>query len=181
MNVGYEKEKINLSSDELDFLKKLSNELKTQDNLATRKPVVWRIQDEREKLVDVDGGDRTVLVLEDLYYCDDPDVYEKLKDDYYAVNPDDELWAKLKHSIAVYGLDASTDELEDILKGNWDWDIKGVRKEWEFVNHIYFLTRKAASDYINQHRHRFKNPRLFCDCSTDTPELKMLLSIVEKF
>ena len=180
-----------LNKEELDFLVDLGHELKTQDNLATRKPVVWRIQNlvKIPISISVDDPDIFRIIIDGDYYewkCNElPNTMTKVIDEISVNYPevDEDHWAVVMEMAEDFdgsylSFEEIVAELDDIIPE----DVEGIYlvERYEFLDHEYFLTERAAREWMDRRMYKLNKPRLYCDCSSETPELERLLEIVEK-
>ena len=161
-----------LTENDIKFLKELANELKTQDNLCTAKPLVHQImENEYEYGYDLDYAEgRAMLISEE---SEPFHTAEEAKEWLNEWNePDDDL--------------IGCEDFEDIE--NWCEERKircsiiGYKKKEKYQN--AFLTRKACEKHIQQNYYHYEQDKdtiCYTNHGWRNPELQRLLEIVEKF
>lgn len=162
-----------LTQDDIQFLKDLGTELKTQDNRCTAKPLIFQIREEKNIVgMDLDYSDDTVLLIGDEYheFYEVEDAIEFLLDCDYLES--DDLEDEEFNDLA---------ELYEFLDAR-DMDyitLTGVSKEDSFKE--FFLTAKACDNHIKMNHYHYKKPDSYAKHAWRSPELERLLEIVEKF
>lgn len=163
-----------LTEEDIEFLRDLGNELKTQDTLSTAKPIFWQINEVVKRYcIDPAYADRDcVLIGEDGgTHCDTEDEAKKLLVEDYDIAKED-----------LVDID-SLEEIEDYC------DDKGIPchytgyEEYEARSGC-FLTLRAVHAHIQRNGYRYaqgRNTGKYCNHAFRNPELEKLLKIVEKF
>ena len=165
-----------LNKEDIQFLRELGTELKTQDNMSTAKPIFFQVYEEKIRTdFDPDYTDNVCIVL---------------GDDYVPIINLDEA----KEFIKEYYIDKQDDlsELEDIdnfQELTWfceNRDIPAIYtgfKKYRVWTNV-FLTRKACRKHIKQNAHYYaqgKDTQTWCSHAWQNQEFKRLLEIVDKF
>ncbi|MBQ6148520.1 MAG: hypothetical protein IJI83_03125 [Oscillospiraceae bacterium] len=171
-----------IDDDELMFLRDLGYKLKTQDNLATRKPVVWRIQDLYDVLTTEDEADTFHMEIQDEIFSwnEKEDIHgfcEEIIDRFLDQERGEKVFEIFEDRNPCCWQDYA-DQLSELL--DEEITCSYTKQVFEFVPHLYFLTHEAAKEHLERYSYRFKSPRCYCDCSIDTPEIERLLEIIEK-
>lgn len=167
-----------LTNEDIQFLKELANELKTQDRLCTGKPVIYQIREEEMITgIDLDYTDNHCLI--DTY--DGCEIYKSVEEakeyfnDYYEHDKD------YKEFLIDVNNAESLSEIYDVLESHdfECWYYTGYDKRHKYSN--FFLTKKALDTHVKQNHYHYKNPDYFINHAWRNPELQRLLEIVEKF
>ena len=154
-----------LTNEDLEFLKELANELKTQDNLATRKPLIFKIA--------VPGINWLAAAdySEDIAFHIDTEVYTDVEAIEYLNN--------------TYELNLSNDLDHEKIKELLDENGETFEELYGINNITYkgeFLTRKSAAEHLKSNLHHYtKDSYIYIDHGYRNPILEKLLNIVEKF
>jgi hypothetical protein len=153
-----------LNKEDLEFLRELAHELKTQDNLCTRKPLVFQIADKRIEWIpttEIDG-EYGVFLNDDWTNYDEESLREYIKDEY----------------------EVDIEDFEEMLEFLDEHDIKytearGIEKiEYKGA----FLTSRAARNHFECNDYHYgADSYVWCDSGWRNPELEKLLNIIEKF
>lgn len=168
------------NKEDLDYLIELGKELKTQDNLGTRKPLIFRIQDieviecvegiEDFKKITFDFGDVDTMTFEENEL---DQIKEFLINNYEFDDYDEVINERLSECT----------NLEDII----DFcDIHGVECEiLYFARELRykeeFLTRNAAKEHLNKFRYRYSNEaKVYCSCAAENEEIVKLTEVLER-
>ncbi|NLI11164.1 hypothetical protein [Pelotomaculum propionicicum] len=159
-----------LTDEDIQFLKELARELKTQDTLATAKPVFWQIEE------------KDLVVGFDNYHSDD--ICLLLGYNYTPVFSVKEAVNTLKDWYDYSDEEMNTltdfDDIEEFCEKRGIQCTKtGYSYQKTYKN--AFLTRKAIEEHIKQNHYHYKKPVRYCRHAFRNPELKRLLQIVEKF
>ena len=163
-----------LTEEDVEFLKDLGRELKTQDTLCTAKPVLWQVNEVMKRYcMDPSYVDRAcVLIGEDGgTHCDTVEEVKELLIEDYGINEEE-----LAHIDRL-------DEVEDFC------DESGITCYYtgyeEYENRSeFFLTHRAAREHIQRNGYHYaqgKDTGTWCAHIWRSPELERLLKIVEKF
>lgn len=133
-----------------DFINNLKHELLTQDGQCTADPVY--LVEQKRRIYGLDGG-----------YCDDY-VWYNIENDCEA---DEDLAKRL-------------DESEWDFKENEEfagWQKVYYIDEWQYLQ--FFLTRKAADKFIENNKHRYRNPlRVMVDSAWRNEEILKLREFI---
>ncbi len=169
------------NKEDLDFLIDLGKELKTQDNLGTRKPLIFRIQDtelvecvqgnEDFKKIQFDFGDVDTMVF-------DEDKIERAKEfiktNYeYIFDDDNDALDSLNE---CENLGEIIDYCEDYDVG---YEVLYYAKELRYTGE--FLTRTAAKEHLRRFRYRYSDEaRIYCSCAVENDEITKLTGVLER-
>lgn len=171
----------NLTQDEFAFLKKLAIELKTQDNIATAKPLVFTIR-ERFPIVGYDSNYADELCLideEGTIFTETTDVIKYIEDHYS--DSEHQTVEEIAESIGE-----TVDEF-DFYSLSHLLNALGCTCEvsyWKMGERFKgaFLTSKSAEEHLKANRHHYvEDAEVYCTHGWRNPVLEQLLSIVEKF
>ena len=164
-----------LTPDDVKFLTELANELKTQDCVATAKPVVFKVMETKKRVaMDPAYSDGMVLVLgEDGTEFFEADV-AAAQDFLREYEFDDKDMEDLDAIDTIEGLATFCEE-----KGIDDFHYTGYERYEKFSGE--FLTRRACERHIAANRHHYEDPKVYTDYAWRNPEFERLLEIVEKF
>jgi hypothetical protein len=165
---------VEISKEDLEFLKDLQHELNTQDNDGTADPLYWGVLEEKEEYVP-EG-------------CGEP-----------RISHDDGSWTleeaveSVNEVINEYDQDAQ-DEWKDIWKDDAE-DVCNFMREtlkWDFCDVYYvekvdrisnysgaFLTKRACKQHIEKNHYHYDNPRTYAMCAYRNYELERLLKILK--
>ncbi|MBP2638805.1 MAG: hypothetical protein H6Q72_4712 [Firmicutes bacterium] len=161
-----------LTPEDIEFLRELGRELKTQDNAATATPIYFTImQEDITTGIDEEYADGMCV-------CDCEGNIFIETDDFK------------KFLIENYADSFDAEELEDMEI----WELFGLAERCGVDDLTYtgyrniekhdgvFLTRKALDDHVKANYYHYKkNPVSYAHHAWRNPEMKRLLEIVEKF
>lgn len=169
-----------ISSDDIEFLKKLSHERNTQEKDGCADPVFWMIYDKKN------------------IYCEDGEYFEVFADGevvYSSFNKfTEENLEEFKNHI-IENVDLSNDDKEELkdIKDNYDLlefintndlGLNIARFNREFfisANTGPFLTKKAAKKHIAENYYHYsKDVTTYGMVGWRNPEFKQLMNIVSK-
>ena len=160
-----------LTPDDIEFLRSLANELKTQNTYGTAKPVFIQARTKKKIFgIDLDHADHRALLIGDEY------------DAHYTVE-------EAKEHLCEY-FDTETEELNTIdsfdgivefcVEHNIPCFIGGYNNSHEL--HGCFLTMSGYEEHMRLNRHNYEGKTGFwVDHVWRNPQLERLLAIVEKF
>ncbi len=176
-----------LSQEQIDFIKNLSHEMKTQDSRGTSQPYALVIQQDKiEYGIDKDYTDEFCIVWGDEVYHDNEydDYVERVKqtiDDFKADGEKCDEWEDLYLSLLgnYDGMYSGTPILED------EMNIVGYKtyQTSDMINFFggnLFLTEKSAEAYIDVNRHNLDNPKTYGVHLYRNPEMEKLYEIIHK-
>jgi hypothetical protein len=165
-----------LTAEDIEFLKNLAHELKTQDTACTRKPVYYSIcQQDKEYCIDQDyadgmcvGGDEGEI------FTDSGELIEWIMEN-YSEEIDDSIEEQLREKPDLEEICEYCNEI-DLCKLTY----MGYRNTEKHDG--MFLTRKALKEHVAQNYYHYKaNPVSYAHHAWRNPEFERLLEIVEKF
>lgn len=162
-----------LNEEDIEFLKKLAHELKTQDRRGTNKPVIYNILDinTRWNNDDSDGFD-TVGIYDNEGNC--LETLEEMQD-YIIENPDEFDLEEEKETIKSYDID----EIVEIYK-QAKYNVSFGHYERKLKN--AFLTMKCAEEHLKENSHHYhEKAHVYVSYGWRNSELENLLNIIEKF
>ncbi|MGP4074233.1 hypothetical protein ACTWQB_17150 [Piscibacillus sp. B03] len=171
-----------LTADDLEFLNKLGKELKTQDNRATRKPVIVKVS-EREKELYLDPNEYSECLLigptkHNVRFFDWSLNTEGKRLQMTAIKEGCRLWFRLNDQEVE-----NIQSLEDVrnICEQHDWYFAHTGYEYREKVEKHFLTIQEAEEFINSGSYRYKDTQLFIESAHESEEMRRLLEIVEKF
>lgn len=171
---------MDLTEEDIKFLKELAHELKTQDRRGTNKPVLYQISD-----IDVIWSDNSedyddVKIMLDYEFLETEEEMKK-----YILDNFEEF------EMSYHYLDNEKDLIEDDIN---NLDIDEIINMFEEANYtiLYahnhkktrgaFLTKRSAEEHLKENSHHYsQNAKVYVDYAWRNPELKKLLEIIEKF
>ena len=172
-----------LNEKDINFLKKLGEELKNQNRLATAKPVFWQVYEfENEYGYDLDYADDICIMIGDEFipFHSCKEALKFLLDRYTFT---EEEKKQLKNIVESNSSFVSFSEIEIWCENhNINAVLTGYKEKSKKKN--AFLTKKACDKHIKQNPHHYEqgeNTKTFCNHAWRNPELKKLLEIIEKF
>ena len=172
-----------LTSEDLGFLKQLAYELKTQDNAATAKPLIFKIRETvKQKGVSEEYADGSYLVDEETgreFYSVD-ELIEFLEEQDWMLNPAEEI----ENYAQRHGISFDEREIgcygKALQKMGYDFFVGYYKEEIKLTGE--FLTANSAEDYLKQNRHAHnETAHVYITHGRRNPVLERLLEIVEKF
>lgn len=169
--------------EDIQFLKDLQNELKTQEHDTQAAPRFWSIMDYRT----VPGNEEYDNGFEEYFYNDGDHVVFKRKSDLVEfleehfrdeIDTDDELKELISNS--------DMDELWDYVENNLNdcgYFSKVFAKEEEFiVPNTMFLTKAEAKQHLKvNHYHYSSKAHTYAVTAWRAPKVERLIKILEEF
>jgi hypothetical protein len=159
---------MNLTNEEIKFIKELSHEMKTQDNRSTAQPFCLMLEEEVERILPDGFGDNILIRWNDeSYYEDDfKELKEELLEDGYQ-----EI-EKLN----------DFEEMKDFAYGHEDMQTFAYTKEHEVKSNTanFFLTEKAYNEHLKTNKHNLNNPKSFGIHLHRNWEMENLFKIIHK-
>ena len=165
---------IDLTDDDLQFLRQLAHTLRTQDTAHSAKPVIFQVMEQRRRTpVDPDYADGMCLVLGE----DGEEFFEETLDQAKEFLREAELSPEQEAALTKV---STIDELKDFCDdaGIDDYHWTGYEDYERYSGE--FLTREACERHIAANRHHYTDPKVFVRTVWRNPELARLLAIVEK-
>ena len=179
--------KVNITDDQVTFLKELVHELKTQPNAATAKPLLFSIHEDEYAYVEevLNHTDDIVKVV--VLQNDDCDEFNNIKelvayveDWYFDDNSDDDVADLLETVKSCQDIDdlqcAISEELRQSLDLSFMYRIKSHRQSAR-NNHVFF-TKAAAVRFIESNKHNLKNPTIFINNAYRNPEVRYIHELI---
>jgi hypothetical protein len=167
-----------MKKEDIEFLLKYGNELKTQDNLSTAKPVYWGIKDRKKNFGNDINDPDGIQIVEDGENIDAECIC-----DYFEENDIDILFTE----------DIKNDE--ELLECENKWDIEiflalnRIADKYRVYEYQYedfietnllFLTKTAADLYLkNNSYHHTDYAHTYCMHAWRNEKLKKFLNIIE--
>lgn len=175
-----ETELVTMRKEDVEFLRDLAREIKTQDNRATADPYFYVVRT-IEHLPAPDGyGERTVWVD----FSDDPRVYlskEEFYDDYrhdnYPISELEEAKTEEEKSAIIQKFEAEREEAWESLEEQEEHDV--IREA------NVFFTQRAYEEHMRLNGHNYhwrdEKPYSYVKHAFRNPEIKRLLEIIGRF
>lgn len=167
-----------LNKEDLEFLKELAHELKTQDNDYNASPVFWGIQQEITRPTGEEYSG-TYIIYET---SEGNEVYDsEEKDLEYFKN----YLLEGEHVTEKDLEDIDEDNLFDFIKEHDLEEYFGesyITKNYELVENTgAFLTKRAAKKHIELNSYHYNKPRTYAMTAWRNEEFGKLIKIIEKF
>lgn len=159
-----------LNKEDMDFLKGLAHQLKTQDRRGTNKPVIYQILDidVRWDYSDSDGFDEIRI------YDNDGNVLENLEEMRENIIKNLEMFEIEEQKVKDYCID----EIISLYK---EAGYSVSYGHYEKVLKNGFLTMKSAEEHLQANKHHYhEKAHIFVSYAWRNPELEKLLEIIEK-
>ncbi len=166
-----------LSSEDIAFIKNLSNEINTQDNRCTAKPFTYRIQ-QSQKVISLDSSqyNNIGITIDDDYYDDIEDCFEYVEECVNEENESDDYYVQIKTKSE---LEDYLDELgKDYNYYSWQYEDRLCSSSQGGTN--CFLTEKACEDFIKSNSHNLSNPKSYVVHEFRNNEMKQFIELVHK-
>jgi len=188
--------KIDFTDEEITFLKDLANELKTQDNRATAKPLMFGVkynqkvltlhQDEADYIEIYDQNNMVMLdadELEETLIARNLKYTDKFLKYYDRVSSGDKVHESFTRDESFNHMQTLKYIVDELLNDDDDRYILIYRNKVNGLNNFspnMFLTDKDANEYIENQRHNLgPNPFTYCYYMGCDARLKKLLTIIE--
>jgi len=163
----------NLTPEDIKFIKELSHEIKTQDTRGTAQPYGLTVL--QEFMYPTCGGYADELVCEwgDRLYREDE--WDEFVEDIKEVYEDD-IVEEIESMDGF--LDLMDSSLSDEIEASVSYVI--IDRKPDPMRFNFFLTEKAAQEYIEKDKHNLHNPSLFGVYLHKNDEMKKLIEIIHK-
>lgn len=186
--------KVEISQDQADFLVQLASELTTQDNLATRLPLLFVVKEDEfmwydepcngetdEDNIDLvavtpDGEGECYNTVEDFQeHLDDYESYDNPKYDkvYQAFEMSNDM-EEFKENLSSITSWREESDLRDCF--SFYYRIRSHRMS-EQQAHVFF-TKKAADRFIRSNKHNLNNPTVFVHHAYRNPEMESVHEVI---
>lgn len=176
---------INLSNDDIKFLKDLQHELLTQDTVGQASPRFWVVLQEVKEYWVEDNTDGIFI-----YSSDDGDtVFEgdlsnidewfKERDDIKVLNKGFG-YIEVEHENNEYYI-FNDEDLKDFLDDYYEdnYNVGFYRLKDEIVPNTMFLTLRECKEHIKSNHYHYNNPRPYAMTAWRSPQVARLMSILE--
>ena len=174
-----------LSKEDIEFIKNLSHEMKTQDNRCTAQPYALVIRNKNREVRDFDNCENKGVYWNESEYDSFEEFVESFKDYYLEDNETHEVIDYLNDNIEdigdlrrheyefydLFGIQISTFAYEDVMTSD---SIKGLYEG------NFFLTENACKLYIERNRHNLNSPDTYGIHLYRNPEMEKLYEIIHK-
>lgn len=169
-----------MTKEDLEFLKELQHELKTQETDGQRSPRFWGVMETKESIVPTGYGEYQKVIDrtgESIDYTVEEyvDLIDKiLEEDDEVTEEDREAWAKIDRGDIYDVIDFAREclgrktELLEFKKNYVLSDQTGC-----------FLTKRAVKKHIELNSHHYCNPHTFAMTAWRNPEFEKFLKIFE--
>ena len=161
---------------DIEFLRDLQHELKTQDTDGNAEPVFWGVMETTLDLTDGDYAGEPYITYDDGYWSLKEAVEEV---DSQIMEYDQDIrseWSEVdKHD---------PDEVYDFMKEKLHWDnvydvVYMEKKERLSRNTGAFLTKRACKQYIEKYGYNHSEPHTYAMTAFRNYELERLLNIIK--
>lgn len=173
---------MNLSKEDLEFLKTLANKRLTQEKDGCADPVFWMIYDTHHVYRE-DGSEIEFYVDGEEYYSTTWDFKEEYLKEFKDYCIDNNLVDE--DDLEDFKAISDNDELRDFINDYHDINISIARFDVEHYvssNTGPFLTKEAAQNHIKENRHHYsKGVTTYGMVGWRNPEFEQLMNIIEKF
>lgn len=166
-----------MTKEELEFLKELQHELRTQGTDGNARPVFWGIQEDRVQTVPDGFGDRKVVVRHE----------EEWSPEEFVVKVDFLVGLDGNPDTAGRWAEVDKDRIEDVVEFASDSGLMAGAEVFEVrdVGSLSdqtgcFLTKRAARKHIELNGYHYRNPRTYAMTAWRNPEFEKFLDIFEK-
>jgi len=174
-----------LNKEDIEFIKNLSHEMKTQDNRCTAQPYALVIRTKTRQIRDFDNCENRGVYWDETEY----DTFEEFVDAFKEYYLEDNETHK-----AVDYLEEWVEDIEELRSHEYNFDkhfnIQITTFAYEDVmtadssNGMYegnlFLTEKACRKHIELNHDHFKEPDTYGIHLTRNPEMEKLYEIIHK-
>lgn len=158
------------TQEDIEFIKNLSHEMKTQDNRMTAQPFGLILLQEVEEVRPNGFGDDYVAVHDCEHYYSFKDLVNGLED-YYGC--DNVVLGDVKSLWELQG----TTEAQQYDIDIYAYERTSVPKK---MQSNFFITEKAYNEYIEKDGHNLNNPKSFGIHLTRNNEMQTLYKIIHK-
>ncbi|NUJ16792.1 hypothetical protein FKN04_09320 [Bacillus glycinifermentans] len=165
---------------DIQFLKELQEELRTQDTDCQAAPRFWALMDYRWRETTEGEHERVSIYSSDEAECYELSEYvEDILDDKYNMYAE-EMLEELRE---LYDLDDESEMLEWIAQNVNDETFPIFEIEESFiVPNTMFLTKKEAKEHIKRNRHHYtKKVHTYAMTAWRAPKVERLMKILETF
>ena len=164
----------------MQFLVELAQKLKTQDNRATAKPLIFTIK-EQVKIIGLDReyGEEVCLVDEEGgVYTSPEEVIEHIVD--YIIQDETQTFEDFAKAYDVVVDETNLESLLELINvAGHEWTLSYYQTQERFRGE--FLTEEAAIEHLQANRYHYnETATVYCKHAWRNPELEQLLTIVEK-
>ena len=165
-----------LSKEDIEFIKNLSHEMKTQDNRCTAQPYALVLREEVTRIVPDGYSDELECYWDECVYANFDEFMEEFKEYHKDYN---------KHNYQL-GEILGTEDFYQVKQclyiSDYDINIQYVTTEQEIKenNVNFFLTEKAYHEYIRRNGHNLTNPDSYGIHLFRNEEMKRLYEIIHK-
>lgn len=154
-----------LTTEDIDFLKNLQNEMNTQDTVCQASPRFWVVAQEEWIITDDEYCEETHYFKDGEDYGDFPKFLNRLID-------------TEEYEDSLSDLE-SIDDFPQYIQD--DFYEKPVRKEHVIQSNTFFLTKKEAEEHIRRnHYHYNETVHTYAMTAWRSPEVEKLYELLEK-
>ncbi|MCY8663678.1 hypothetical protein P9D54_13270 [Bacillus haynesii] len=165
---------------DIQFLKELQEELKTQDTDCQAAPRFWALMDYRWRETTEGEHERISIYSSDAGECYELNEYvENILEDEYTIYTE-EMLEELRE---IYDLEDESEMLKWIDENDNDEIFPIFEIEESFiVPNTMFLTKKEAKEHVKQNQHHYtKKVHTYAMTAWRAPKVQRLLTILETF
>ena len=167
---------IQISDSDYEFLKKLKEELNTQDTDGTANPRFWSIMETREEYTHKDWGNDIKIYVDGESVYNLEEFVEEIEN-HYSHNFTEGVmkeWNAVDKNDYYEVVTFCQDFVESL-----NVDVVGViEKQVIGSEGGPFLTKKACKDYIERYKYNLSKPVTYCNCAFRNEEYGKLLDIL---
>jgi len=146
-----------MSQEDLDFLKDLANEMRTQNRAGTADPYFYVIQTTKHLPAPPDYGERTVRVD----WSGDPTVY------------------RTKEEFSEYFKQTNDPRPEDEIDRAWE-ELEVFGEHDVIVEDNVFLTKKGYLEHVELNGHNLRTHEVYIKHAWRNPEMGRLIKIIKE-
>lgn len=176
---------INLSNDDIKFLKDLQCELLTQDTVGQASPRFWVVMQEVKEYWVEDNVDGIFIYSssdgDTVFEGDLSDIDEWFKDlDDIKVLNKGLGYIGIEHENNEYYI-FNDEDLKDFLDDYYEdnYNVGSYRLKDEIVPNTMFLTLRECKEHIKSNHYHYNNPRPYAMTAWRSPQVARLINILE--
>jgi hypothetical protein len=171
-----------LEKKEIEFIKNLSHEMKTQDTRCTAQPYALVIREDVTRLVPDGYGGELACYWDETEYCEWDDFITDLKE-YYEYGEQSFSDCNIKDELEeIFEMNSFDDLRNSYAEGKIEANIQNIVTEKEIKEYgvNFFLTEKAYHEHIRINGHNLNNPDSCGIHLGRNKEMEDLINIIHK-
>ncbi len=173
-----------LSQEQIDFVKNLSHEMKTQDNRSTANPYALVIGQKERQVTDYENASEKAVHWSECNYNSYEEFIEALEEYYWEDNE--------SHPVLDYIKENDIEDIDDLRISEYDINkliddpisVYGYVTVDDFSSNAYggnfFLTDKSAKQYVQSNRHNLREPFTYGIHLYRNREMEKLYEVIHK-